>query len=543
VEIRVAISLDAKAGRRPTGHSLRDNVENHDMRELQMTVKEKSNTGAPAAKVSKWSDFDWDTIQANVHRLQMRIAKAYREKKYGRAKALQWILTHSYHAKLLAVRRVTINRGAKTPGVDQVTWTTSKQKIQAVNDLKRREYKTLPLRRIYIEKKQKGSLRPLSIPAMQCRAMQALHLLSLEPIAEMMADENAYGFRPKRSVHDAIGQCYLALRLQGSSKYILEADIKSCFDSISKSWLLNNVPVDKTMLKKWLEAGYIENKELFQTENGVPQGGVISPAILVVTLSGLEETVSKTISNNRKDKVHFSTYADDFIITGATKEILENKVKPAVENFLSERGLALSKEKTKITHIDDGFNFLGFNIRKYRNKLIIKPAKSSVNSMLADIKKTVKSNGASKTEDLIHALNSKLRGWSNHYRHVCAKRTFEYMSHRVFKLLWRWATRRHPNKGERWIKQKYFRTTLTRNWVFSSRIKDRDGKAKNIDLFDIGQVKIVRHAKIRANATPYDPNFAEYFQQREDRKKLAIQCKRLPGKLNNLPLSGLSVVR
>lgn len=326
-----------------------------------MTVTRKLKTGAPATKVTKeWDKLNWSIIEAQVHRLQMRIAKAYRERRYGRAKALQWLLTHSQHAKLLAIKRVTSNRGAKTPGVDKVIWTTPGQKMQAAKQLKRRGYQPLPLRRIYIPKKQQGKFRPLSIPAMHCRAQQALYLLSLEPISEMIADRHAYGFRPRRSAADAIGQCYLALRLRGSSKYILEADIKSCFDNISKSWLLENAPMDKVMLQKWLEAGYIERNELFSTHNGTPQGGIISPALLVVTLRGLEEAVLQTTTNNRKDKIHISTYADDFIITGTTKEVLENKVKPAVANFLRDRGLSLSEDKTKITHIDDGFDFLGF---------------------------------------------------------------------------------------------------------------------------------------------------------------------------------------
>lgn len=495
------------------------------MQELQMTVERKLKIGAPAAKANEeWTNLDWSAIEANVHQLQMRIAKAYREKKYGRAKALQWILTHSYHAKLLAVKRVTSNRGAKTPGVDKVTWTTPRQKIQAAASLKRRGYQPLPLRRIYIPKKQKGKLRPLSIPAMSCRAQQALHLLALEPIAETIADHHAYGFRPRRSAADAIGQCYLALRLRQSSQYILEADIKSCFDSISKSWLLENVPTDKIMLKKWLEAGYIENDKTFPTNNGTPQGGIISPTLLVVTLRGLEQSVQQIISNNRKDKVHFSTYADDFIITGATKEILVNKIKPAVEKFLRERGLILSEEKTKITHIDDGFDFLGFNVRKYHGKLIIKPSKNSVKTLLADIRATIKSNNTAKTENLIHVLNNKLRGWSNYHRHNCAKRTFEYIGHCIFKALWRWAIRRHPNKGGCWVKRKYFRTTSSRNWIFSTKIRKRDGETVNLDLFNIGQVKIKRHVKIKANATPYDPQFAEYFQQRKENKKVEFNA-------------------
>lgn len=492
------------------------------MQESQMTVKGKLKTGAPATQAKKtWAELDWPTINAFVHRLQMRIAKAYREKRYGKAKALQWLLTHSHQAKLLAVKRVTSNRGAKTSGVDKVIWTTPKQKMQAATDLKRRRYQALPLRRIYIPKKQKGKLRPLSIPAMACRAQQALHLLSLEPISETMADQHAYGFRPKRSAADAIEQCQRALQRSDSAKWILEADIKSCFDSISKTWLLENVPMDKEILKKWLEAGYIEKDEILPTKDGVPQGGIISPTLLVITLSGLEEAVNAVTSKHwrNRDKVHVIAYADDFIITGATKAVLENKVKPAVEKFLSERGLVLSEAKTKITPIDEGFDFLGFNVRKYLGKLIIKPSKNSVKRLLADIRATIKSNNTAKTENLIHVLNNKLRGWSNYFRHVCAKKTFGYLGHCIFKALWRWATRRHPNKGGYWIKRKYFRSESTRNWIFSSKTRKRNGDIINFDLFDIGAVKIKRHVKIKANATLYDPEFTEYFRERKEKKR------------------------
>ena len=247
----------------------------------------------------------------------MRIAKAYREGKPGKVKALQWLLTHSRHAKLLAVKRVTENRGAKTPGIDKVVWRTANQKMKAASALKRRGYQPQPLRRIYIPKKQAGKYRPLSIPAMQCRAQQALHLLALEPVAEMMADKNAYGFRPCRSTSDAIERCFTLLAKQGSARFVMEGDIQSCFETISHSWLLKNVPIDKAMLAKWLAASFIENGNLFSTDSGTPQGGIISPSLLVVTLSGLEKAI-KAITKSRYDKAYLCTYADDFIITGAT---------------------------------------------------------------------------------------------------------------------------------------------------------------------------------------------------------------------------------
>jgi RNA-directed DNA polymerase len=479
-----------------------------------MTEMTKSSPGAPTSSALDWNDIQWQTVQANVRRLQKRIAKAFREKKHSKAKALQWLLTHSFHAKLLAVKRVTQNKGAKTPGVDQVTWDTPNQKLQAATKLKRRGYKTKPLKRIYIPKKQKGKVRPLSIPAMRCRAMQALYLLALEPISEMMADKHSYGFRPRRGTADAIGQCFNALSRKTSARYILEADIKACFDNISHSWLLKNIPIDKEILAKWLAAGYIDGKEIYDTTLGTPQGGIISPCLLVIVLSGLEDTVHAVIKNKKRDKVHFSIYADDFIITGATQEVLEEKIKPVVEKFLEERGLSLSKEKTVVTHLDEGFDFLGMNIRRYNGgKLIIKPTKANVKVFLADIRRIIKSNPTVKTEDLIYLLNPKIRGWTNYYRHVCSKRTFDYIDKQLFKCLWRWARRRHPNKSSLWCRRKYFRTKENRSWVFYAKVKTKE-KSRLVDIFEASKVKIKRHIMIRSEATPYHPQFKDYFVRR-----------------------------
>ena len=238
-----------------------------------MTEMSLSSPGALAAEFT-WNSIQWNQVESSVRRLQRRIAKAFREKRYSKVKALQWLLTHSIYAKLLAVKRVTQNRGAKTPGVDQIIWTTPSQKLKAAFALTRRGYKTKPLKRIYIPKKQPGKVSPVSIPAMHCRAMQALYLLALEPVAEMMADIHSYGFRPRRSTADAIGQCFNALSRKTSARYILEADIKSCFDEISHSWLLENVPMDKHILAKWLAAGYIDKSGTHATHVGTPQGGL-----------------------------------------------------------------------------------------------------------------------------------------------------------------------------------------------------------------------------------------------------------------------------
>lgn len=482
-----------------------------------MTARTLSTTGAPTTRGQTWDTIQWLHAKTHVRRLQMRIAKAYREGKPGKVKALQWLLTHSRSAKLLAVKRVTENRGSKTPGVDKVVWRTANQKLKAVLKLKRHGYQPQPLRRIYIPKKQSGKLRPLSIPTMMCRAQQALHLLALEPIAETMADKNAYGFRPHRSTADAIEHCFTALSRRHSAQYILEGDIQACFDSISHSWLLKNIPMDKAILEKWLKAGYTENQSFFPTSLGTPQGSLISPSLLVITLSGLEAALQAITT--KRDKVHLCTYADDFIITGESPEVLTETIRPVVESFLAERGLVLSPTKTRITHINEGFNFLGINIRKYKGKLICKPAKDNVQALLQNIHDTIKSNATAKTENLIHLLNPKIRGWANYHSHICAKQTFSKVNHIVFKTLWRWAKRRHSNKGAGWIRRKYFRSDGNRHWVFFATIKDKQGNKAHLDLVEATQIPIKRHIKIKAHATPYDPAYSKYFDERLARRK------------------------
>ena len=466
---------------------------------------------------SSWEAVDWRTIKNDVLRLQMRIAKATREGRWGKVKALQWLLTHSSSAKLLAVRRVVRNSGRRTAGVDGVLWRTSGEKLMAARSLQRRGYCPQPLRRIYISKRN-GKLRPLGIPTMADRAQQALYLLALEPVAETLADLNAYGFRPKRSTADAIQQCFTVLARRHSARWVLEGDIKSCFDRISHRWLNEHIPMDKTILRKWLAAGYMEEGVVYPTEAGTPQGGIASPVLANMALDGLEEVARRAAPRNQK--VNVVKYADDFIISGASQEVLETQVKPAVVAFLKERGLELSEEKTRITQIDAGFDFLGFNVRKYGGKLLIKPSKSAVKRFLDDIRDLIKTNKAAKTVNLLRQLNRKIRGWANYYRHVVAKKTFVYVDRSVFRALMTWIDRRHPNKSASWKRQRYFRSEGLRNWVFFTKVRDGLGGTTCLDLFQAGSVSITRHIKIQAEATPYDSAFADYFTRRAQSRRV-----------------------
>ena len=474
-----------------------------------------------------WHRIDWAECHRQVRRLQARIVKATQEGRWNKVKALQWLLTHSWSGRVIAVKRVTENQGKKTPGVDKATWSTPNAKLQAALSLRRRGYQPLPLRRVFIPKST-GKLRPLGIPTMKDRAMQALHLLTLEPVAETLADNNSYGFRPERSTADAREQCFIALAKTVSPQWILEGDIKGCFDNISHPWILENVPTDKTILQKWLEAGYVYKDELFPTTAGTPQGGIISPTLANMTLDGLEALLRKTYASNKtgklskfaanKHQVNLIRYADDFIITGKTKELLENEVKPLVENFLKERGLILSDEKTKVTHIEEGFDFLGWNFRKYDGKLLIKPSKKNVKAFLMEIRETVKGNKTAKQENLIRLLNPKIRGWANYHKGAVAKDTFAKVDHEVWKATWQWAKRRHPLKGLHWIKKKYFKTEVKRDWIFKANTKDKDGNPQEVKLVNASDTKIERHIKIRGEANPFDPAQETYFESRLGQK-------------------------
>lgn len=465
-----------------------------------------------------WHGIDWAKGHQRVRRLQARIVKATQEGRWGKVKALQWLLTHSFSGKAIAVKRVTENQGKKTPGVDGATWPTPAAKSQAVLSLKRRDYQPLPLKRIYIPKSN-GKKRPLGIPTMKDRAMQALHLLALEPVSETTADRNSYGFRPERSTADARAQCFTALSKPDRPQWIFEGDIKGCYDNISHPWMLRHIPTDKAMLRKWLKAGYVYQGGLFPTEAGTPQGGIISPALANMALDGLESALEakfgrKGTKKASANQVNLVRYADDFIITGRTKERLESEVKPLVENFLTERGLALSEEKTGIAHIEDGFDFLGWNVRKHGGKLLIKPSRRNVKAFLDDIRATVKANKQAKQANLIRLLNPKIRGWANYHKGAVAKKAFSKVDQEIWKTLWQWAKRRHPNKGTQWVKDRYFRTEGSRRWVFAESIKTTEGEPLTVRLVKASDTKIQRHVKIRGDANLFDPQQETYFEDR-----------------------------
>lgn len=475
-----------------------------------------------------WEEIDWQKARAYVKKLQMRIVKAQKEGHYSKVKSLQWLLTHSFYAKALAVKRVTSNSGKRTSGVDHELWLTPQAKFIAISKLNRRGYRPQPLRRHYIPKKN-GKMRPLSIPTMTDRAMQTLYKFSLEPIAETYADPNSYGFRIGRSTHDAIEQCFTDLNKGKSPKWILEGDIKGCFDHISHQWLLENIPMDTQILEKWLKCGYVETQKLFPTDEGTPQGGTISPTLMNMTLDGLERLLHDRLPTRKKvngkthcNKMNFVRYADDFIITGESPEFLREKVLPIVREFLTERGLQLSEEKTVITHIGEGFDFLGKNIRKYNGKLLIRPCKSAVKSFLGKVRDIIKSSKSIKQEILIRRLNPVIRGWVNNQRYVVSSKVFSTVDYEIYKCLWQWAKRRHKKKSRKWIARKYWHDIDSRQWTFSVPYENQGtgGKPLYCKLEYATDTKIIRFKKIVAEANPFDEYWTDYFEEREGEKLL-----------------------
>ncbi len=462
-----------------------------------------------------WLSIDWSRVQGNVRVIQFRLAKAAQEGNWRRVKALQRMLTHSFSAKALAVKRVTENQGKRTAGVDRQLWSTPQQKFAAIATLKKHRYRPLPLRRVFIPKSN-GKERPLGIPTMRDRAMQALYLLALDPVLETVSDPNSYGFRKNRCTADAMSQIFVKMSQKASAQWVLDADIEGFFDNINHQWMIDHVCTDKSILHRWLKSGVVYRGQLSATITGTPQGGIISPALANWTLNGLEGGLishleaKMGVNQIRKLKVGVIRYADDFVVTGASKELLENEVRPWVETFLAERGLRLSAAKTRIIHIDQGFDFLGWNFRKYSETLLIKPSRKNVKAFYEKLRNIVGDGLGYRQEDLIRVLNPVLRGWAEYHSPVVAKQTFSRMDSLINWRLRRWAKRRHPTKNADWRYRKYWRAIGDRSWVFAVNYLSKTGSKGLVELINLADTPIVRHKKVKGAYNPYDPSWEEY---------------------------------
>ena len=484
-----------------------------------MGKQRTASAGAPRDDAAMWDEADWPSLRRTVRRLQCRIAKAVKEGRWNKVKALQHLLTRSRAAKLLAVRRVTSNQGRKTPGVDGVVWRGARVKGQATHSLRRRGYRPQPLRRIYIPKKSGTKKRPLSIPTMYDRAMQALYKLALTPVAETTADPNSYGFREGRRCADATAAGFNALAKPNSAPWILDADIQGCFDNIRKDWMLDHIPTDRRTLRQWLDAGYVENGHLYPTRKGTPQGGVISPTLMNMTLDGLEQAVLQAVP--RRHRVNVVRYADDLIVTGKSRRLLEKTVRPALDAFLGERGLQLSDEKTAITHIKHGFEFLGQTFRKRAGTLHITPSEDSVTALLRKLGTIIRGHVHAPLPALVKQLNQALRGWGNYHRHVVAGDAFSRVNLYVYRQLWRMLRRRHSGKSSKWLIRRYWDTTGPHR-VFVATAHTKKGQ-RAYRVLRLTSTNSQRYVKVRADANPYRPADAAYFRRRRQDSEATVR--------------------
>jgi RNA-directed DNA polymerase len=428
-------------------------------------------------------------------------------------------------SRLKAVRIVAQeNSGKKTPGIDGEIWTTPERKLQEAQKLGNRS-RTKPLKRVYIPKAN-GNQRPLGIPCISDRARQALWNASLLPVVEATSNPQSYGFRCYRSGWYANKQIRTLLDKAQTPKWILDADIEKCFDKINHNWLLENTPMETKMLKSWLKAGYLENSHFYDTGEGTPQAGVISLTLMNHTLNGLEEYLAKTfkpgygISSTGKKVlkrtcIKLVRYGDDFIVTGRSKRQLE-RVKLTIGEFLKHRGLKINDDKTSIRHINEGFDFLGWNFRKYNNKLLCKISNKSVQNHRREMKYLTKT--IHKPDILIGKLNSKIMGWENY--HCCCNdiwKVWGSMNSYLYKCLMKWCRRRHSNKTRKWIYLNYWKKKDShKTFIVDYKNQDfilrrysskqqliRSRLSNNVNVFDLSNKKLIQKktAAMKQNLT------------------------------------------
>nr|WP_318528552.1 group II intron reverse transcriptase/maturase [Plectonema radiosum] len=511
---------------------------------------------------AEWNTIPWHSLERKVYKLQKRIYQASQRGDTKAVRKLQKTLMRSWSGKSLAVRKVTQdNQGKKTAGVDGVKSLTPKARLTLVSNLKLNR-KVKATRRVWIPKLGSSEKRPLGIPTMQDRATQALVKLALEPEWEAKFEPNSYGFRPGRSAHDAIEAIFNSIKT--TAKWVIDADISKCFDKINHEKLLtkiNTFPTMRRLIKAWLKAGVLDNGSHHETNEGTPQGGVISPLLANIALHGMEKVIkdyAATLTGHKKNNQQaFSLirYADDFVIIAPDRLnmlVLRNRI----EKWLANIGLELNPNKTRLVHTlmgkkygeehPAGFDFLSFNVKQYKVsknnsgkssngkrlgfKTLIKPSDKAINKHYEEVARIIDTHKNAPQEALISKLNPVIRGWVNYYSTVVSKEIFAELKNLVFRKLKRWAERRHPKKSGAWVSKKYWHTIDGDNWVFSVT-KERKVTMR---LFKHSQRDIVRHIKVKGDASPFDGNL-KYWSSRKGEnplvpKRVATLLKKQKGK-------------